>query len=218
MKIIDTLYHPEESIWKSRFLRFTWLRLLVVSLIAHILNFSNIASSPIDSSLPLSPQACAFGLFAFDIMLNLLIAIMIQKQSIEGNKTGFITFLFAMNALVFLFFLFFYSLYFTGKLHPLFLTVIEKNLSFTLLSELVLRPIWLFFCWKVRRINQLNQIRHSIESSPEAMQLLENLESPRSKENIQQVVNYLLFRIPHSQQNLIKPLQDEANRRLAFSK
>lgn len=218
MKIIDTLYHPEESIWKSRFLRFTWLRLLVVSLIAHILNFSNIISSPLDSSLPFSPQACAFGLFAFDIMWNLLIAIMIQKQSIEGNKTGFITFLFAMNALVFLFFLFFYSLYFTGKLHPLFLTVIEKNLSFTLLCELVLRPIWLFFCWKVRRINQLNQIRNSIETSPEAMQLLENLESPRSKENVQQVVNYLLFRIPHSQQNLIKPLQDEANRRLAFSK
>ena len=92
-----------------------------------------------------------------------------------------------------------------------------KNLIFSFISELILRPIWLFLCWKVRRINQLNQIRTSIESSPEAMQLLENLESPGSKENIQQVINYLLFRIPYSQQNLIKPLQDEANRRLALS-
>ena len=217
MKIIDTLYHPEEKYWKSRFLHFTWFRLYGVLLITQILSFSEIVNSSIYRTLPLSPQTCALGIFALNFLLSFLLATIIQKQSIENNKTGFITFLFATNSLVFLFSVIFYGLYFTEKLNPLFLPAIEKNLIFSLVGELILRPIWLFLCWKVRRINQLNQIRTSIESSPEAMQLLENLESPGSKENVQQVVNYLLFRIPHSQQNLIKPLQDEANRRLALS-
>lgn len=217
MKIIDTLYHPEESIWKSRFLRFTWLRLFGVSLIAHILSFSQMVNGSIYTSLPFSPLTSAFGIFALDFLINSIVAVIIQRQSVENNKTGFITFLFTTNCLVFFFFSMFFALYFTQQLNPLFLSMAGKNLIFSFISELILRPIWLFLCWKVRRINQLNQIRTSIESSPEAMQLLENLESPGSKENIQQVINYLLFRIPYSQQNLIKPLQDEANRRLALS-
>jgi hypothetical protein len=79
-----------------------------------------------------------------------------------------------------------------------------------------LNPFWLFFAWSLRRITQLNKIRESIISSPEAMQHLENLEKPTSKEVIRQVINYLQFRLPPSQQKLIAPLEKEASRRFDF--
>ena len=218
MKIINTLYHPNEKYWKSCFLQFTWLWFYGLMLVFQILNFSEMVTNPFFTGMPFSPIACASIVFGFNFLLSSLFVVIVQNHSVDNSRTGFITFLFAISLLSLIFNSIVYSLYFTQKLHPFLKLAIEKNLTLNFASEFIVRPIWLFLCWRVRRNNQLNQIRISIESSPEAMRLLENLEVPDSKENIQQVINYLLFRIPHSQQNLIKPLFDEASRRLATSK
>jgi hypothetical protein len=60
-------------------------------------------------------------------------------------------------------------------------------------------------------------IKESIQQSPEAMGFIQILEAPSSKVSIQQAMEYLLLRLPPSQQKLIEPLSFEAKRRLELA-
>jgi hypothetical protein len=107
--------------------------------------------------------------------------------------------------------------YFKGTLNPLIVQAIESSFSLFLINQFILAPIWLFFAWKIRRINQMYFIKESIQQSPEAMGFIQILEAPSSKVSIQQAMEYLLLRLPPSQQKLIEPLCFEAKRRLELA-
>jgi hypothetical protein len=216
MVLTDLLKHPKELFYKKSFIFFSVMLFFAVPLLRDLTDLTALMSNPIFQRFQYPPHLVFFIFFTLSWTFTALITYFMISHATTKNKTGILTFFafsqsvrFVINAL-FIFFII------KGSASTHITELFFKNPYFFCLNEFFLNPVWLFFAWSLRRITQLNKIRESIISSPEAMQHLENLEKPTSKEVIRQVINYLQFRLPPSQQKLIAPLEKEASRRFDF--
>ncbi|MFZ4773193.1 MAG: hypothetical protein ACOYK9_04295 [Chlamydiia bacterium] len=207
MKMIETLHHPKETFWKTLFLRLSILRFLALP--ALNIFFSH-------EVFPLAAQYSNHVVIAILLIIPeyTLIIYFLNRHAIGQNRNGLLTFIFVIDCLNLLMTLLLWGLYFADKLHPQFQSVLVPNSSFLTNLIFAISIIWMFVAFKVRQINQINRVRESIETSPEAMQLLANLETPESQASVEQFINYLLFRLPPSLHKLVKPLEIEALKRL----
>jgi len=214
--LTDLLKHPKELFYKKGFILFTIILFVVLPLLGDLTNLTASMSNPIYQRFTYPPHFVFFIFFALSRTFSFLITYLMISYATTKNKTGILTFFaFSQSLRLFINALFLFFIV-KGSASTHIAELFFKNPYLFCLTELLLNPLWLFFAWSLRKIIQLNTIRESIISSPEAMQHLENLEKPTSVEVIKQVINYLQFRLPSSQQKLIAPLEKEAYRRFDF--
>ncbi len=206
MKIIETLFHPNESFLKKIFLRLSFIFFILYP----IINLSPtvkeiIYLSPLNTPLILNLSAV--------LLINFVVFIALYNQAIQKNKTGFLSLLIGQSLLVLLF-LFFHQI--SHAINPLVATPLSTHIfyPFNSIFQTILISAWIYFALKIRKINLQHLVRREIELSPEAFALLNRLENPENKETIDEFFAFVTKRLPPSYMKLLKPLEAEAFRRL----
>jgi hypothetical protein len=217
MSLIQLLNHPKESFFKHYFVLTTLLLFVLLPMGKMLFDYHIFLDHPWVQNTGYSPYLVTSCLLFLHWSITGLITYFMLSHSVKKNRNGLLTFFVSTQALRLLGCIFALSLQRKGVLPPTVFAASTWQLFSFYITEFLLNPVWLYFAWSLRRVNQLNQIRETISSSPEAMQHLQNLENPTSPGMIDQVMNYLYFRLPPSQQKLIAPLKIEAKKRLEFA-
>ncbi|MBM3197261.1 MAG: hypothetical protein FJZ61_04705 [Chlamydiae bacterium] len=217
MNLLDAINNPKEVFFKRFFSLTTLLVFLAIPLLNNITHLDHFFKNPLLQNIGFNPTLLLALFLLGNFLVNSLITYLLYSHAVVKKRNGFLTFWIVFNSLCLLLNTFQLIFYFKGTLNPLIVQVIESNFSLFLINQFICMPIWLFFGWKIRRINQLHFIKESIQQSTEAMGFIQILEAPSSLGSIQQAMEYLLLRLPPSQQKLIEPLCFEARRRLELA-
>jgi len=217
MSLIQLLNHPKESFFKHYFVLTTLLLFVLLPMGKMLFDYQVFLNHPWVQNSGYSPYLVMSCLLFLNWSITGLITYFMLSHSVKKNRNGLLTFFVSLQTLRLFFCIFALSLQRKGILPATVFGSSSGQLLSFYITEFLLNPVWLYFAWSLRRINQLNLIRESIASSPEAMQHLQNLENPTSPGMIDQVMNYLHFRLPPSQQKLIAPLKIEAKKRLKLA-
>jgi hypothetical protein len=217
MNLLDALNNPKEGFFKRFFSLTTLLVFLALPLLNKITHLDQFFCNPLLQNIGFNPTLLLALFLLGDFLVNSLITYLLYSHAAVKKRNGLLTFFIVFSSLILFLNTFQLIFYFKGTLNPLIVQAIESSFSLFLINQFILAPIWLFFAWKIRRINQMYFIKESIQQSPEAMGFIQILEAPSSKVSIQQAMEYLLLRLPPSQQKLIEPLSFEAKRRLELA-
>lgn len=214
MSMIQLLIHPKEAFFKHYLVITTLFLFVLIPIGKMFFEYQIFSQHPWIQTSGYPPFLMMSCWMILNWTMNGLITYILLTHSVKKNRNGLLTFFTSSQSLRLFFCIL--SIVFQNRwgMHSMAYDLSKAHFFVFYLVEFVLNPAWLYFAWSVRRINQLNQIRESIANSPEAMQHLQNLENPTSTEMVDQVMNYLNFRLPPSQQKLIIPLKIEAVKRL----
>ena len=217
MTLLDALQNPKEGFFKRFFSLTTLLVFLAFPLLNKITHLDQFFNNPLLQNIGWNPTLLLALFLLGDFLVNSLITYLLYSHAVVKKRNGFLTFFVVFSSLILFLNTFQLIFYFKGTLNPLIGQAIESSFSLFLINQFICMPIWLFFGWKIRRINQLHFIKESIQQSTEAMEFIKILEAPSSPGSIRQAMEYLLLRLPPSQQKLIEPLRFEARRRLELA-
>ena len=168
--LIEFLFAQDEKTCKKKFLILTFFRFFVYPVYLYLMAIFNDLNNPLIFANFSHPYLFIYSKTLIAICVTSLIVYFIYTQALKKSKNGLLTTFIGLNFMGLMFTVFFLLRSLIGATDESFFLHFKEHLIEFILTDIVLIPAWLYFAFKVRKINlEIQQMESLIHIVPKGI-------------------------------------------------
>ena len=154
----EFLFAQDEKTSKKKFLILTFFRFFVYPVYLYLMAIFHDLNNPLIFANFSHPYLFIYSKTLIAILVTTLIVYFIYTQALKKSKNGVLNAFIGLNFLGLVFTIFFLLRSLIGATNESFFLHFKEHLIEFILTDLILIPAWIYYAFKVRKINQ--EIQH----------------------------------------------------------